>query len=77
MVERLTVDQLVVCSIHTFRISMLYLKKYNKSNKRRGAVEACLAHNQKVGGSKPPVAIYLHISITYARVAQSDSASDF
>jgi hypothetical protein len=27
------------------------------SDKRRGAVEACLAHNQKVGGSKPPVAI--------------------
>jgi hypothetical protein len=29
------------------------------SDKRRGAVEACLAHNQKVGGSKPPVANFL------------------
>ena len=26
--------------------------------KRLGAGEACLAHNQKVGGSKPPAAIY-------------------
>ena len=26
--------------------------------KRDGAEEACLAHNQKVGGSKPPPAIF-------------------
>ena len=27
------------------------------SDKRRGAVVACSAHNRKVGGSKPSVAI--------------------
>ena len=34
------------------------------SLKVSGAAEACLAHNQKVGGSKPPVAILIHIDST-------------
>jgi hypothetical protein len=35
-----------------------------------GAVEACWAHNPKVGGSKPPL-------VTHDRLAQLDRAWDF
>ena len=33
--------------------------------KRLGAGEACLAHNQKVGGSKPTIAIYKNIKYLF------------
>ena len=43
-------------------------------HERSGAAVARWAHNPKVGGSKPPSAIYFNLR---APVAQLDSASDF